>query len=496
MDSLEDAILKKLHVKELTGLPEAIQKFQEPYRSLLFSAYYYQTEDHEKAVGYAQDAFDMAFASQSRQQIIRATSRLAECLIRIGRLENAIDVIEANYQIFKSAKNLNPYEQKWIGYVHYQYAVALAQLSNFDKSMQQFKFALEYGQKNNDNHLVSSSFNGLAIVSEWIGKMKNAETYYKKSLRHKPKNTIEYAVTLGNYGALLLALGKTEQATATYRKALAIFERKGTAEQKILIYQQLASIATDHNQPTLALNYCKKILAAAKTVNLPNDIAYASFAIGLINVNLGNLPDAEKALHDFEKTVQENTLKHLLPYLDFLKIKLLLKQNKHEALPLLRKMIRQENQMFAHKHSAIQTLLTSFLPLDNLPEKAHIVREIEMTFKKMQDGANETESPHFYASVLKLRALLSKISGDHDKFHSLLSEAISIAKKHHYPELEAELKKTQMDTPPQEIEKNVLDMLLSESFQREMHKSLNLPTNEVNEFYDLLNSKFGLFSTS
>jgi len=177
--------------------------------------------------------------------------------------------------------------------------VALARGAN-DEATRQFAEALRIGEELGDPSLVAKAQNNFGEAAFARGEFVASLELFVKALAARGLAETDRAVMLHNQGSALRRLGRSPEAEALFREALAINVREKVWSEAASNYYMLASVESERGQYARAEDMAREALASDRKVENSRGIANDYVALGRLAARAG---DSEKALDYFGRAV-------------------------------------------------------------------------------------------------------------------------------------------------------------------------------------------------
>jgi CHAT domain-containing protein/Tfp pilus assembly protein PilF len=168
-----------------------------------------------------------------------------------------------------------------------------ASRDDYDKARAEYRQALQWADKTNNDYVRSNSLGGLGFASMQQGRYDEAIDWFDASLAvaYRIGNQALQAMTLGNLGWSYYRLGDLERAKELLQQGASVFAKHGMLLQEGSLLNDLGLVTFDQGQYETSANYLKQALSISQAIHDQE---------GMVNA-LGNL--ANVALEDGELEV-------------------------------------------------------------------------------------------------------------------------------------------------------------------------------------------------
>lgn len=192
-------------------------------------------------------------ASSKCQRILERDPNNADARTCLGSVYSAqykLDAAQREFiRVLQQDPN-NPVAHNGLGMVYYKKTASsdMEILKNLDKyhelALREFTTAIKLAPD------YYKAYNNAGIVVQKMGKLDEAEIYYRKALEIEPK----YSDALENLGSILFAKGKSDEAIAKYKESIDLNSKNSSA------YYRLGEALLDKGNYSQAIKYLQTSL--------------------------------------------------------------------------------------------------------------------------------------------------------------------------------------------------------------------------------------------
>jgi tetratricopeptide (TPR) repeat protein len=408
----------------------------------------FQQGRFRKALTLAEQTSEESLKLGKNLQSVDCFFFMAYSLVRLGMLDEALDVIIQGEELLKnltqalSSKRMEREASIALvkGYV-YEHKVEI------DLGLKYFKQCVELGEKTDLKKLIALALRSIAyIYGEKKGELDLALDYIKKgvAVAKQSKNKFTIAHCLNNLGIIFTATGEWERALKTYEECLVIYEMLDNKVRLSTVLSNMASIyevfSDDINQ---AAKYIEKSFSTFTTDEY--QLFEAERLLNTIRIVLKK-GDREQAKKYFELLEQMNSqveekeveicyrlgkallLKNQLRFRDMVR-----------AEKILKKLIGEGVFLFSLTHLALVNLCDILLYEFRLTGNLEILNELEPLITHLLNIAEKIQSHQIQAETYLFQAKLALLSFDVKKSRRFLTQAQQIAERHNLNKLALEI---------------------------------------------------------
>lgn len=167
---------------------------------------------------------------------------------------------------------------------------------DFDKAIENFNKGLEYSLIAKDNHLIAESYYKIAMVSDDIGKSKEALSYYAKAIDffEKTNDCQGMADVYNGIAAVYYKKTKIDSTEMFALKAMDQYQRCGNAENMAFMYMNLATLMNMQKNHPKAIAYLEQGLAIADSIGALSQLRQGYKNLSETYAYMGNFEEAYK----------------------------------------------------------------------------------------------------------------------------------------------------------------------------------------------------------
>jgi signal transduction histidine kinase/CheY-like chemotaxis protein len=204
--------------------------------------------------------------------IVQAYANLGYITYRVGLVPEAIDYLYKGLDIAEKSDNLEG-KEALLNYLGQLYNEQGDLIRSTEIARERVKIAKTL----NDDRLLVSSYNSMAVVMNDAGKTDSAFYYYNKGLEIVERVNYDFgkAIIYQNMANIYFSEKECNKALELHRKAYAIWKKILFAERQVLINSDLTRTFLCLQMPDSALHYAKATLAIANETGTANDYQVA-----------------------------------------------------------------------------------------------------------------------------------------------------------------------------------------------------------------------------
>ncbi|MCE7741558.1 MAG: tetratricopeptide repeat protein [Candidatus Heimdallarchaeota archaeon] len=383
----------------------------------------------------------------------------AYSLWRLGRLNQALEILKQNDEILSSIerKEKKEVKKRQASTIKLK-GVIYQSKGNHEKALELYSESLKIWNVLNDQKEISTILNNIGVLYRTKGELDKALEYYDQSLTIYKEigNEDDIATIVNNIGNIYLYTGEIDKALDNFKQCLRLWESTGNNQYTALVLCNIGDIYQQRGDWETSTLYYKESLYLREKIGNKADIVLSLY--GLVTVSLdaqmkerakryldrileiqredksdfidqisrvaeayylkssSRMKDKVRAQELFQGILEEDVLDHSLTITALLNfIELLLEELKmsgdQELLDLIKNMIESLSEIAEHQNSF--TLLTKTYLLQSQ------LALIDLDLVKARILLTQAEQ---IAEDKNLKHLAMKISNEHDVMLEQLSD--------------------------------------------------------------------------
>ncbi len=184
--------------------------------------------DYEKALEYAELAYNQAEALGDSARIVEGGRMIAYSLDDLGRNDEVIEILNKVIGIALRNQERNPELKSKIKFLLNNAAIAYMHRGNYDSSLSYHFKSLEIREAEGDKKSIGTARNNIGLVYFRLSNYEKAIEYYLQSLEIKKElnDEVDLDRILINLGLCYNALGQSEEAIKSFNEALDLCKEK------------------------------------------------------------------------------------------------------------------------------------------------------------------------------------------------------------------------------------------------------------------------------
>lgn len=293
----------ELHLEDLNSLDalaKAIGTESSMSKALmLFTNYYYFIGRYPEGLECAERAFAMPGCTSEPEVSFLARIAAFLCLLRLGRLENAMATALETLELARAAG-----DRRQLGRVLAQVGFVAFEQSEPAAAGEYFSEALQIANELRDRTLQVRIFINLALFETGVNcDYARAQDYYRKAVdvaREIGDRTME-AKAFGNLGFVVALQGNFSEAKVHLERALLSARENSDLYSELFLLVNLSANAGIQHQAALASQYAEQAIALAEKVGDLSGQAWGWMYLGYAQLAFENVAGAqvsfEKSLH-------------------------------------------------------------------------------------------------------------------------------------------------------------------------------------------------------
>ena len=403
---------------------------------ILKSEIHNKTGKYEKALSFAEEALEKCKDPDDCLAILDATNETAYSYWRLGKLEEANEVLDKNEPIVQKLKNkkiktvinreARIYRIRGVLY-HTQ--------GNFNEAERQYRKSLSLWEEIGDKQEISSVLNNLGVLNRTKGELHKALGYYQKSLfLYKEFGNIDdIATSLNNIGNIFRYQGELDEALHYYKQSLDSWEEIGNSQFVSLAFYNIGEVYQQKGKFDTAKRYFKQSLTLREEIGNKQDIAMTLFYLISASLDSNNTKSAQRYL-DRLRYIESSEKNSFIRQLRKIAEASLLKTSprmKHrvEAQELLQKVLEEE--IVDHSLTVIALIGLSELLLEELKISGdqEVFTLLQAMVSSLFDIAKHQDSHNLLVKTYWLQSQMALVDLDLEKARELLNKAQEIAEK-------------------------------------------------------------------
>jgi serine phosphatase RsbU (regulator of sigma subunit)/Tfp pilus assembly protein PilF len=294
--SIVDSLIRKIKTAQSDTLKvRLLNTLSEKYYNLDIDSSYY----------YAKNAYSLSSKINFKKGKGDACSNIGEALYYKGEYKNAIQFIQEAINMYESEKYVKGLIDAYISL-----GQTWKELGNYPKSIDNYLLALKAGEKNKDESSIGRTMISLGVLFLDQGKYDEALKYSKNALPHLQKANIKSQIAnayarIGNvFGDKENPYQNSDSTLYYYKLSLDLFTEIGHQRGIGVIFNNIAGIYLNQNEPDKAIEYYKKAYVIRNKLGDQNGMA----------IILNNLGSTYKSIKQYQ-----TALKYLNQSLDISK---------------------------------------------------------------------------------------------------------------------------------------------------------------------------------
>ena len=462
---------------------------------ILMSLYLEFSQQYTQAADFATNAWKRN--GKNEMETLMALSRLLTCYFKIGLHEKALTALHE-----LPTNELNEQNLYWIHSIRNNEAMIQIELGNYDLGAQIARNAVKLAKMLGDQKKLGHSLNTLAIALEWSGKIELAKKTYQETLKIKQEANDElgYAITLCNLGALMSNLENPKDSEQMYLEALTIFQKHERISNIAKTHELMGFIQTKMGRQEPAISHYQQAVHLAQT--LDNEFLKATTLKSLIGclASAGKIKQAEELLPQLKDIVKNEGFSSLENSIKLIEASILKQKprtsNKVRAQEIYRNLLSQPTSYeisFASLTNLIELGILEWEDYANEEERNLIAQELESMLDILEKEIANYDSNGLLAEFLFFKGKINCLWGNIKEGLILLNQSSQIAQADGWSQLESKakhaienIKRGSFHFTPSDFSNSVQQLNLHlASF------STSLKQNQVDNFYKMLNSRFG-----
>ena len=313
-NSLSRGKKRLLHKKVALAL-ELVSKGKESEKVYNLAYHFYNANEYEKALLYAQKAGERAIESYAPEDALRYFKMALDSIQKMQDTESnkvrKLSLLKSIGQLCYSLADWNE------GIAYYGSMLELSvELKNehsraeahrglgkmcseqniWQDAISHFECAIAISEKLSDLHGLGESLRGRGWIDWMLGKYDSALDLYKKALSCAEKigDVRVIAQTYIDIGNVYNVKGEFSKAVWHYEKSLGLLEEMNEEYEIARVYNNLADVHNQMKELEKSLEYYKKCIEASEKSKNNKFLMYGSQGAGEVLANLGRLDEAEK----------------------------------------------------------------------------------------------------------------------------------------------------------------------------------------------------------
>ncbi len=246
--------------------------------NLLFEVYAGST-DFEKTISLLDEVISLAIKLNAKEKLGRAY------LYKAIELTTNGDFVSANHYVNLADSTYAQTNSKTGVIKVFRQKGFIAQLqSHYYEAINHFKKGIEYALKENNNELLGSLHNDVAVCYSYVSDFAASTSYYLKAGNYfeKAKLLPNYITTITNIARNNRILKRYTTALEEYKNALRFADSINNESNTAFIYQGIGITYDEQGKSDSALFYFKKALAISTKLNQQRKMAELLNSIGIV----------------------------------------------------------------------------------------------------------------------------------------------------------------------------------------------------------------------
>ncbi len=325
------------------SLPGVKGRVEEAFLKFGGAAVYHRRGENELAVEWCRQGLGIAGQVEGREgqeALARGNYLLGLILIRLGRLEEAVENCKRSLLIYEELGDLLGQAQ-----AHNNLAMAYYDQDAWELAAEHYRAAMEIVSRigyAEGQARVASNLGEIYLIQ---GNLDAAKEQYQKALEIVKRLGMLFGVALlhNNLGAAYARGEEWDEAAAHLKRSLTLFEEIGSGEILPELFRHLATVMLGQGRLEEALTYAERSLAYAQAHDMRLEEGSTWRVLGQVYRVQGELERAEETLAQALTIAQEARKRHEIA-LTYLELARLLLQRGERARGI--ELARQAAQVF------------------------------------------------------------------------------------------------------------------------------------------------------
>ncbi|MFW9998132.1 MAG: tetratricopeptide repeat protein [Candidatus Odinarchaeota archaeon] len=248
---------------------------------------------YERALATAEDIYRGSH-DHDIKNAVDAAIEMAEALLRLGRLEECLQIVEQAEKILDNSalELLEIYKRKSI--LKNRKGTVYLTKRDLDVSLELFSKSLSLAEVSCDERCIAAPLQNIGFVHSLKGDIERSLDHYRRSLSIYEKLDDRAIIAHSHYniGTAYWRQGQLTRAIDHYRRSLSIYEELGNMQGKANVFLNMSLVHRDSGELDLALDYSMKALDFYEKSENKYFIVRVYNTIGTIYLNEGKLDNA------------------------------------------------------------------------------------------------------------------------------------------------------------------------------------------------------------
>ena len=486
------ALLTKKQMKEARAIIEATQ--DSFLHNILLSLYHEFSQKLSVSMEYAEKAWRQR--GTGTVETLVGLSRILSCYFRLGRHEDALQILEQVSVPFVED------QVYWMHSIKNTEAMLHIETGNLDVGIGRAEEAVSLARKMGDKKKLGHSLNTLAVGLEWAGRIKDARRVYQTTLAVKQEigDEVGYAITLCNLGALISNFDNPFQSEQLYLEALDIFKKHENIERMAKTHELLGFVYGKMGSGDLSISHYREALYLAQETE--NERLKTDCLKNVISSLAGakKIREAEILLPQLKEIVKKGRLSGFENAITLIEATILKQKprvsNKIRAQELYRSLLSQPpNYEIAliSLTNLIDLFIMEWKTYATPPERQLVEEELHSSLDLLENQITKYQSKGLWAEFLFLKGKINCLYGNREVGIEQFHRSLKLAQEESWKTLASKITETLRHVENGTF--NLSDAEFSDSVHRlTFHYPSVIPSlqeNQVDQFYKVLGDRFG-----